>query len=57
MSKKIDVKVGSADEVLWTNVKNEAKMLIDQSKRNLKIQSEILKLAESKIAAEKEKLK
>ena len=53
----LGVKVGTPDEVLWTKVKNEAEMLIEQSKDSLKIQSAILKLAEEKIATEQEKIK
>ena len=63
MTKKIKepedlgVKIGSPDEVLWTNVAKEAKVLIEQSENNLKIQTEILKLAEKRIEEEKENFK
>lgn len=55
--KDLGVKVGTKDEVLWTKVKKEAELLIEQSEDNLKIQKEMLKLAEKKIAEEKEKFK
>ena len=51
----LNLKIGSKDEVLWTNVKKEAEILIKQSEDNLKIQKEILKLAEEKIRKEKKK--
>lgn len=50
--KNLGLKIGTPDEVLWTTVKKEAEALIEQSKNSLKIQTEILKLAESKIAEE-----
>ena len=49
---KIDVKIGSKAEAIWTKVRDEAKQLIEQSENNLIIQRELLKLAESKIAEE-----
>lgn len=49
--------IGTKDLVLWENVAKESKILIEQSENNLKIQTAMLKLAEEKIAAEKEKLK
>jgi len=54
---KFDVKIGTKKEKLWTDVAREAENLIHQSEQNLIIQKEILKLAEKKIAAEKEKFK
>jgi len=53
--KDLGLKVGTPDEVLWTTVKNEAIALIEQSQNNLKIQKEILKLAEKRIEHEKAK--
>ena len=53
----LGIKIGTKDEALWTKVKKEAEILIEQSEDNLKIQKEILKLAKSKIKEEKEKLK
>lgn len=53
--KDLGIKIGSKMEVLWTNVKNEAKILIEQSENNLTIQKEMLKLADKKIIEEKRK--
>ena len=55
--KDLGIKIGTPSEVLWTNVLKESDILIQQSKDNLEIQQEIKKLAESRIAEEKEKLK
>lgn len=55
--KDLGLKIGTKKEALWNNVKKEALILIEQSENNLIIQKEMLKLAESKIAEEKEKLK
>lgn len=51
----LGIKIGTKDEVLWTSVKKEAEMLIIQSENNLKIQREILKLADRKIQEEQSK--
>ena len=56
-NKDLRVKIGSKDEVLWTKVKKEAEMLIEQSEDNLKIQREILKLAIKMIETHKLKQK
>jgi len=53
----LKIKIGTKDEVLWTNVKKEALFLIEQSENNLKVQRELLKLAESLIKIEQEKQK
>ena len=57
MDEKLNLKIGTKDEVLWTDVKREALVLIEQSENNLKVQREILKLAESLIKIEQEKSK
>ena len=49
--------IGTKDQVLWETVKKEALVLMQQSEDNLKIQKEILKIAEKRIAEEKEKFK
>ena len=51
------VKIGTKEEVIWTKVLKESKILIEQSEDNLIIQKGMMKLAEDKIAEEKEKLK
>jgi len=55
--KDLGIKVGSKEEVLWTKVKKEAEILIEQSEESLIVQREMLKLAEKRIAEEKEKFK
>ena len=57
MEEDLKIKMGSKDEVLWTNVKKEAEYLIKQSEDNLKIQTEVLKLAQAKILEEQEAFK
>lgn len=55
--KDLGIKMGSKLEVLWTKVKKEAEILIEQSEESLVIQKEMLKLADDKIANEKENFK
>ena len=55
--KNLGIKIGSKSQVLWDKVKKEAEILIEQSEDNLIIQKEMLKLANLKIAIEKEKFK
>jgi len=55
-TKELDIKIGTPEEVLWTRVATEAKVLIQQSKENLTIQEEMLKLAEQKIKEEQSKM-
>ena len=52
----INAEIGTKNEALWTKVKKEASVLIEQSEDNLKIQKEILLLANRKIAEEKRKV-
>ena len=52
-----NVQIGTPDEVLWTQVMKEAKILIESSEKNIIIQKAILKLSEKKIAFEKESLR
>ena len=53
----LGLKIGSKAEVLWTKVKKEALILIEQSEEHLIIQKEILRLAGRKLDEEKEKFK
>ena len=53
----LGVKIGTPEEVIWTNVMKEAEVLIEQSKNNLIVQEALLKLAKEKIEEEKNKLK
>ena len=52
-AKDLGIKVGTKEEVVWTNVKKEAKVLIEQSENNLIIQKALLKLANEKIETSK----
>ena len=52
--KDLGVKIGSKEEVIWTEVATEAKILIERSERNIIIQKGMLDLANDKIAKEKE---
>ena len=52
---KIDAKIGTPAEALWTKVKKEAEILIEQSENSLIIQKEVLKLAKEKILLEQRK--
>ena len=53
----LGIKIGTNEEVIWTQTKREAEGLIRQSENNLIIQKAILILAEGKIAEEQAKLK
>lgn len=48
-NEKIDVKIGTPEEALWSRVRDEATEMIKQRKNELIIQNEILELAEKKI--------
>ena len=54
--KDLGIKIGTKAEALWTKVKKEAEILIEQSEESLTIQKEMLKLADKKIAEEKGKV-
>jgi len=49
----LGVKIGSPGEVIWTSVLKEAKILLEESERNIVIQRGMIKLAESEIKTEK----
>ena len=53
--KDLKVKIGSPAEALWTQVRDETKSQIENSKRNMIVQQGMLELAESKIRIEKSK--
>lgn len=55
--KNLGIKVGTKDQVLWERVKTEAEQLIKQSQDNLKVQSAMLEMAETKIKQEEELIK
>jgi len=53
--KDLGIKIGTPNEALWTNVKNETELLIKQSENNLIVQKAIKELAERKIKEEQRK--
>jgi len=53
--KKIEVEIGTKEQVIWQNVAKEAKILIEQGEQNLIVQKAILIMAEKKIAEEQAK--
>ena len=55
--KDFGIKIGTKAQVLWTKVAKEAEILIEQSEQNIIIQKSIFRMAEKKIADEKEKFK
>lgn len=57
MKPKLDVKIGTKEEAIWTKVKEEAGLLIEQSENNLIVQKDILLLAETNIRIEQDKMK
>jgi hypothetical protein len=57
MSKDLKVRIGSPKEAIFNNVKKEAEILIKQSKDNLIVQEEMLKMANKIISEEKENFK
>lgn len=57
MPKDLQIEISSKKQKLWETVLKEAKVLIEGSENNLIIQHEIKKLAEKKLAEEKEKFK
>ena len=54
--KDLGIKIGTKEEALWTKVKKEAEILIEQSEESLIIQTEMLKLANKRITEEKRNL-
>jgi len=54
--KDLGIKIGTPEEVLWTNVLKEAKQLLKQSEDNIIVQQGMVDLAERKIREEKQKM-
>ena len=48
--KDLGVKIVSEDEALWTQVRDEAKLLIENHEKSLKIQKAMLELSIQKIS-------
>lgn len=57
VDEKIDVKIGTPTESLWTDVLKETNAQIESLKKALTIQEEISKLAQRIIDEEKQKFK
>jgi len=55
MKEDLGIKIGTKEEALWTKVKREAILLIEQSEESLIVQKAMLKLAEEKIKKEEAK--
>lgn len=56
MDKKIDVKIGTKEEVYWTDLKEKCLESIEAHRRAVIIDSRVLKLCEEKIEEEKKVL-
>ena len=54
--KDLGVKIGTPDEVLWTNVKKAAEDQKKNAEESIKVQTEVILMAERKIKEEKDKL-
>ena len=52
-TEKLDIKIGTKKEALWTKVKDESDSLIKQSEDNLIIQRAMLEMAKKKIESER----
>ncbi len=53
--KDLGIKMGTEEEAFWTTVKDQCKKNIKESKHEIIIQEEILKLAKHKILLEERK--
>ena len=57
MKEKMDVKIGTKDQVVWETVLKNHETAVTAMEKDLIVYKEIIKLAKEKIAQEKEKLK
>lgn len=57
MSEDLDVKIGTKDQSAWEQIKTQANNALEQGAREKLINQAILKLAESKVKEESEKIK
>ena len=55
--KDLGVKIGTKEEVAWTNIRENAIKELEENQRAILIGKKIIDLAEEKISEEKEKLK
>jgi len=53
----LGLKIGSKKEKAWTDILNQSKELIEEWKRNILINEEVIKLAKKVIAEEKQNFK
>lgn len=51
---ELKVRIGSPAEAMWRDVRDEARSLLEQSRRNQVIQEAIMLLAEQKMGLERE---
>jgi len=54
-NEKLDVKIGTKEEALWTQIKNESEKIIMANKAEILIREMMLKLCEEQIAEEEKK--
>lgn len=57
LPKGLGIKIGTDEQVMWDSVVRDTKETIKQLEKALTINKAILEMAESKVAAEIEKLK
>jgi len=51
--KDLKLKIGSVKEVFWTSVRDNAKLLLEEAKNSIMLQTEVIKMAELQIKKEK----
>ena len=54
-NEKLDAKIGTKEEALWTQIKNESEKIIMANKAEILIREMMLKLCEEQIAEEEKK--
>ena len=55
--KDLGVKIGTKEEALWTQIKEESEKILREHKAEIEMRELVLKLANEHIAEEKEKFK
>lgn len=53
MEEDLKIKIGTPEEAFWTSVMKKCDEMIEQSKHEIVIQEEILKLSQKKLEEEK----
>ena len=51
--KDLGLKIGTVKEVFWTGVRDNAKLLLEEAKNSIMLQTEVIKMAELQIKKEK----